>query len=224
MNNNSINRNRLFAVAAAAFVLSACASNANDAITVPPAVPAQLKSGFMRVTVQMAGKLDYTKYQYGVTFNSTGTSLTPEYGSKNVDWKAYSATLAASEAGGSPVEQVIQYVSNPNDPNQPPAQVVVPYTPSQLQFVQDAGNDSFSVTFERSLAIVGSGQPATTWRFNAYSRSAKQVVDTMGSCASCFKSPALPVATSFLKTIAAQGKSSAPPGARIVNIEFQNAP
>ncbi|MEO7203098.1 MAG: hypothetical protein ABIZ82_10950, partial [Candidatus Tumulicola sp.] len=159
--------------------------------------------------------------QYGVTFNTTGSALTPEFG-KNADWKAFSATIRSTNGSGARGVEVIQYVGNPNDPHQPPAEVPEAVTPSQLQF--DDGSSTFSVTFQRSIAGEGSQQPAVNWRFNASSQTASQIVDTMGRCASCFNSPKLAVNTSFAEAIASQGQPDIAPGARIVSVEFQNSP
>jgi hypothetical protein len=200
-------------------VLSACTSNA--ATTLPSGPQPQLKSGFMRLTFRVAGRLEFSKYQYGVTFNTSGSALTPEFG-KNADWKAFSATIKSTNASGAPGVEVIQYISNPNDPHQPPVQVPEAVTPSQLQF--DAGGNTFSVTFQRSIAGAGSQPPAPSWRFNASSQTASQIVDTMGRCASCFNSPKLAVNTNFLATIASQGQPDIAPGARIVSVEFENSP
>ncbi|HEY1681444.1 MAG TPA: hypothetical protein VGF98_07415 [Candidatus Tumulicola sp.] len=175
----------------------------------------------MRLTFSVAGQLDFSKYQYSVTFNTTGSALTPEFGTK-ADWKAFSATFRSMNGSGAPSVEVIQYISDPNDPHQPPAQVPEAVTPSQLQF--DARSSTFSVTFQRSIAGDGSQQPAVNWRFNASSQTASHIVDTMGRCASCFKSPQLAVNTSFVETIAAQGQPDIAPGARIVSVEFQNSP
>jgi hypothetical protein len=210
-----------FGLAALVAGLAACASNSS---TIPTRSQTPLQSGFMRVTVRVAGQLDFSTYQYGVTFNTTGSSLTPEFGNTDVDWKAYSATIESTSVEERPFVQVIRYISNPNDPHQPPQEVGVVATPSQLQFVEDTNTSAFTVTFERSLAVYGSGQPATTWRFNAYSRASNEVLDTMGSCPSCFKSPALPIATKFDQTIQSQGRSIVTPSARIVSVEFQNSP
>ncbi len=200
-------------------VLSACASN--TATTVPVGGQPRLKSGFMRLTFRVAGPLDFSKYQYGVTFNTTGSALTPRFG-KNADWEAFSATIRSTNGSGAPGVEVIQYVDNPNDPHQPPAEIPEAVTPSQLQFA--AGSNTFSVTFQRSIAGDGSQLPAANWRFNASSMTASQIVDTMGRCASCFNSPKLAVNTSFVETIASQGQPNVAPDARIVNVEFQNSP
>jgi hypothetical protein len=202
-----------------AIVLSGCASNM--ATAVPVSGTSQLKSGFMRLTLRVAGHLDFSKYEYGVTFNTTGSALTPEFG-KKPDWKAFSATIRSANGSGAPGVQVIQYISNPNDPQQPPAEVAESVTPSQVQFDRDSA--TFTVTFQRSIAGDGSQQPAANWRFNAYSGMTNQVIDTMGRCASCFKSPQLAVNTNFAEAIASQGQPNIAPAARIVSIEFQNSP
>ncbi len=203
----------------AAIILSGCASNV--ATTVPPGGQPQLKSGFMRLTFRVAGHLDFSKYEYGVTFNTSGSALTPEFG-KDVNWKAFSATIRSVNTSGQPGVQVVQYISNPKNPHAPPAEVPEAVTPSQVQFA--GGTSTFSVTFQRKIAGGDSQQPAVNWRFNAYSLTANNVVDTMGRCASCFKSPQLAVNTNFVETIAAQGQPNIAPAARIVSIEFQNSP
>jgi hypothetical protein len=209
---------RLAFAGIASIVLSACTSNVEA--TVPMGAQPQLKSGFMRLTFRVAGRLDFSKYQYGVTFNTTGSALTPEFG-KNADWKAFSATIRSVNGSGAPAVEVIQYIRNPNDPHQPPAELPEAVTPSQLQF--GAGSSTFSVTFQRSIAGDGS-QPAANWRFNATSMTASRIVDTMGRCASCFKSPVLAVDSSFAEAIASQRQPDIAPGARIVSIEFENSP
>jgi hypothetical protein len=202
-------------------VLAVSACTSNMAATVPAGGQAQLKSGFMRLTFRVAGHLDFSKYEYGITFNTTGSAVTPEYG-KDVNWKAFSATIRSVNTSGQPGVQVVQYISNPNDPHSPPSEVPEAVTPSQVRFA--AGTSTFSITFQRSIAGGDSQQPSQNWRFNAYSLTANNVVDTMGRCASCFKSPQLAVNTSFLETLASQGQPDVAPSARIVSIEFQNSP
>lgn len=202
-----------------ALAVTACAGN--TATTLPVGGQPQLKSGFMRLTFRVAGQLDFSKYQYGVTFNTTGTAATPEYG-KSSDWKAFSATIRSINASGTPGVEVIQYIRNPNDPHQPPAEFVEPVTPSQVQFA--GGSSTFSVTFQRSIAGDGTQQPASNWRFNAYSMTANEIVDTMGRCASCFNSPQLAVNTNFAEAIGADGNPNVAPGAHIASLEFENSP
>jgi hypothetical protein len=186
--------------------------------------PLGVPAGFMRMTVRVAAPLDFEKYAYEIVLDTAGNGLTPEFGSP-VDWKPYSDAIEIGGNSGAPYVQVIQYVRNPN-PNLPPAQIRLSATPSQFHFnPRSGGSDSaFSVTFERSLLAANSAKLAHVWRFNAAVLQAGEAIDTMGACATCFRSPGLPVDAVFERTIDAQGGSRAPPAARIQSVVVENTP
>jgi hypothetical protein len=214
---------RFACVCVISFALAAC-SGSSQAIPTTPG--SSVASGYMRTTFRVAGKLDFSKYEYVIVFDTSGKRLTPEAGTHSTNWAAYSAALQTASTEGAAYVQAVAYVRNKN-PHVPPAVVRLNVKPSQLQFVPDdgGGGSAFAITFERSIFGADASRLATSWRFNAFSLRRRALVDSMGRCGSCFRSPALPVSTSFARVVDAQTpKAAVPPSARIVSLEFENNP
>jgi hypothetical protein len=209
----------------AALFLSLLAACGGSQETPPLSQASDVAPGYLRVTVHVAGKLDFTKYQYVLVFNTSGNGLTPEAGEKP-NWNAYSAALDFAQAKGTSWVQVVQYLKG-QDPHAPPIQERLAVTPSELQFApnSDGEGTAFAVTFERSIFAANSVSIASRWRFNAFVFARGTVVDTMGRCDSCFKSPALPVNAAFDLSVPAQKpRSSVPASARLLAAGFKNDP
>ncbi|HEY1429249.1 MAG TPA: hypothetical protein VGF18_06725 [Candidatus Tumulicola sp.] len=203
---------------ALAIVVPGCSS----AGSTPSAPATGIDAGFMRITVRVAGRLDFSNYRYLVVLNTSGNGLTPHFG-RNAGWSAYSASLQAANEAGSPLAQIDRYVSG--GPHVPPAIVAVEATPNELQFEPNSGGagKTLSFTFERSLLDADGAQTASDWRFNVAVLKSDDVEGYLGACASCFKSPALPVGEAFDTTIAGSSES-APGPARIASVELENRP
>jgi hypothetical protein len=198
-------------------LLTACGGAAQAPTPTAPSLPA----GYMRVVLRVAGTLDFSKYQYDVIFNTSGNGLTPEAGKHKTNWAAYSAAVQIG-GDGAPYVQPILYVKSSN-PHVPPARVRLSVTPAQLQFFSNGG--AFSITFERSIFAVRSNSLSNSWRFNGFSLRSGELVDTMGRCGSCFRSPVLAVNTAFDQLVKAQTpKETIPPAARILSVGFENNP
>jgi hypothetical protein len=204
----------------AAALLTACGGASQS---LPGQGAAPIRAGFMRATFHVAGPLDLARYRYEIVFNTSGDGLTPEFG-QHGSWAGYSDAIVATIAKNGAYAEVIQYVPNRN-PHIPPTQLHLGVTPTEFQFNanSDGTNAAFTVTFERSILNANNVKVTNSWQFNAATIGKKGVADSMGSCATCFTSPKLNVSTMFDQTIDAAA-SSAPPSARIVDVEFANQP
>ena len=175
----------------------------------------------MRITLRVAGHLDFSKYEYELILNTSGSNLTPEVGRNRTRWDAYSASLNTS-GGHRPYAEVTQYVPS-RDPNTPPQQVRLITNAAQLQFDPDAKGfrSAFSITFARSILEANSLKVTNRWHFNATALRARGLVDSLGGCGTCYKSPTLDVNSTFNLNI--RGSSTtAPPDARIESIQIEN--
>ena len=192
--------------------------------TSPPAAGG-VAPGFMRLTFRVAGKLDFSKYQYLLIFNTSGNGLTPEAGSNHANWSAYSDAIEVQSSHGTPYAGAVQYLKN-SDPRVPPTLKRLQTQPSQFQFASDAGGtgSEFSVLFDRSIFSLGASPLSKTWLFNAFTVQPSRVVDSMGRCAGCFHSPALRIDTAFDRIVDSENSHQVAPDARIVSVEFANDP
>jgi hypothetical protein len=182
----------------------------------------------MRIAFTVAAPLNFAKYRYRIVFNTTGNGLTPAAPSNtsgNGTLAAYSYTL---EVGGNAAGTLgaWEYLRPPNCPTCDPAYIQLLTTPSQLSYVgnSDGAGTEFTILLQRSIFT----NAAATWLFNAFTVQSKSgaTVDSMGSCATCFVSPQLPVAEAFQDTVAAKPPRTgvSDPAARIVSVQIANAP
>jgi hypothetical protein len=212
-------RTQLGSLCVVLFALSACAGATQ---ATPTAATFSVPSGHMRVTFRVAGNIAFSRYEYSIIFNTSRNDLTPEMGSR-MNWRPYSAALDAGGGPGRPYLEVIQYLRDRSDPHAPPAAVRLGVTPSELQFLPNGS--AFTITFKRSILGENSVPLSNDWHFNAFTLQTGRVIDSMGKCPSCFKSPGLPVDTRFARVIEAQGSpETIPSAAKILSIEFENAP
>jgi hypothetical protein len=201
---------------------SACA---NGGSTIP-ATPGSgsLSPGFMRVTLRVAGSLDFSKYHYWIVFNTSGNGSTPEANPVKTNWGAYSDAVAVDDPTAA---AAIAFVKNVN-PAIPPQLLELRPTPAQLQFGTASSAASFTIVVQRSIFAARVPSMSNDWRFNAFTQSSGStsvLFDSMGSCGGCFRSPTLAVNTALNLTVNAEGNHQAvPPAARIVSVEFANKP
>jgi hypothetical protein len=222
MPTSTSNAHRLAAFSAAALMLAACGgSSPNPTATNASGPPL----GYMSVAFTVAATVNFAKYRYQIVFNTTGNGLTPEAGG-NAGGKsslaAYSYALEVGGSGGGTVG-AWEYLRPSNCPTCAPAYVALLTTPSQLALVSSGAASEFTVLLKRSIFT----NAAPTWLFNAFTTQNKTgaVIDSMGTCATCFVSPELLVSEAFQKTIfAGSGTPTGDPAARIVSIQITNEP
>ncbi|MFY9665533.1 MAG: hypothetical protein WAK19_13905 [Candidatus Cybelea sp.] len=178
--------------------------------------------GYMMITFDVAAALKFSKYQYQVIFNTTGSGKTPEANS----WAGYSFALETNRHPGAPSAEAIAFIRS-KDPHVPPAQLRIPTTPKQFKFTANSNGakTEFTIRFQRSIFKTSKGRMSSIWLFNAFTNSKSGTVDSMGSCSSCFVSPKLSVDKAFDQTIIALKKPKGiAPSAKIVSVEFANNP
>jgi hypothetical protein len=184
---------------------------------------ADIAPGYMKVSFEVAAPLQFSKYQYAVIFNTTGSGKTPESNS----WAGYSFALQTNRQSGEPSAEAVAFVRSRN-PHVPPAQFVIGTTPRQFTFTaySNGAKTQFTILFQRSIFdAFERREKSSAWLFNAFSNSKNGFVDSMGSCGSCFVSPKLSVDQAFDKTIMASKKPKGiEPSAKIVSVEFANNP
>jgi hypothetical protein len=185
--------------------------------------PDGIAPGYMKITFDVAAPLKYSKYQYQVIFDTTGSGKTPEVN----NWLGYSFALETVRQRGAPTAHAIAFIRNRNR-HVPPAQLLIGVTPRQFQFAANSNGagTEFTILFQRSIFnAFERHRKSSTWLFNAFTNSESGFVDSMASCGTCFVSPKLSVDKTFDERILASKKPKGiEPSAKIVSVEFANNP
>jgi hypothetical protein len=178
--------------------------------------------GYMKIKFDVAAPVKFSKYQYQVILNTTGSGKTPEANS----WAGYWFALETNRRPGAPSANAVAFIRSRN-PHVPPAQVIIGVTPRQFKFTANSNGarTEFTILFRRSIFNAFERRKKSTWLFNAFTNSKNGFVDSMGSCGSCFVSPKLSVDKAFDERIVASKKPKGiEPSAKIVSVEFANSP
>jgi hypothetical protein len=197
-------------------------------------------SGFMSITFDVAGQLDFSDYQYWVVFNTTGTNgQTPTTIPWNNNWAGYSFAIEVGGAAGVGTDaNVYQFVRSSKASGAQPSPLPVQTTPTLLQYNPDSNGagTQFTVVFSRSLfrGILATPAPiGQIWLFNAFTTQANaqnemQFVDSLGRGGITdpqWPSPQLDVSEAFDTTFTALNSGNQiAPSAQITQITLGNNP
>jgi hypothetical protein len=186
--------------------------------------------GYMSVTFQVAGALNFSSYNYWIIFNTDGKQGdTPSTMPQFSNWAGYSYFVEVEgTAGGGSTAKAYRFLRNSN-PVVPPYLEQLATTAASLQYTpSSSGKSEFTVTFSRSIF---EGAKSTIWHFNAFTWLAhgrEAIVDSMGPGGPNnpqYVSPALDVAQSFNRTYyATYSGAQIDPNAQIVSVRLANNP
>jgi hypothetical protein len=123
--------------------------------------------GFMSITFDVAGQLNFSSYQYWLVFNTTGTNgQTPSTQPQFNNWAGYSYAIeVGGTAGVGTYANAYQFVRNANPVIPPYAYpLIVPPTLLQYNANSNGAGTEFTVIFSRSIfkGIFASASPSPT--------------------------------------------------------------
>lgn len=135
-----------------AFIVAACGRQVTPN---PPGLGAGgAPPGFMSITFDVAGQLNFSSYDYWLVFNTDGTNgQTPSTQPQFNNWAGYSFAIeVGGTAGAGTYANAYQFVKNSN-PAIPPYAQVLGTTPTLLQYNPNSngGGTEFTVIFSRSI-------------------------------------------------------------------------
>jgi hypothetical protein len=222
---------------AGAVLVAACG---REVTPTPPTIGAGGTSpGFMSITFQVAGQLNYSSYGYWVVFNTAGSGYTPGTFPWNNNYAGYSFAIQVGGTSGSGTyANAWQYIRSSN-PHVLPTATQLPINAALLQYNPDSngGGNQFTVIFSRSLfkgLASTAPSPAPVWLFNAFTTQAPTanpfaqgtILDSLGvggAIGPQFNSPPLNVAESFDNPYSGYATTS-DPAAQIATVTIANNP
>jgi hypothetical protein len=195
--------------------------------------------GFMSITFDVAGQMNFSNYQYWVVFNTTGTNgQTPSTFPSNNNWAGFAFAIEVGGAAGSGTSaNAYEFQKNSNS-HIPPNLGPLGTTPALMQYNPDSNGTGteFTVIFSRSIFRGDLATPAPVgqiWLFNAFTTQANtqgqwQCMDSMGNGGPIgpqYVSPTLNVSQSFDTTFYARySDAQMDQGAQITQITLGNNP
>jgi hypothetical protein len=109
--------------------------------------------GFMSITFDVAGQLNFSSYQYWIVFNTAANGQTPSTLPQNNNWAGYSYAIEVGGAAGvGTAANAYQFVrsSNPVVPPQT-CPLIVPPTLLQYNANSNGAGTEFTILFSRSI-------------------------------------------------------------------------
>jgi hypothetical protein len=197
--------------------------------------------GFMAVTFDVGGPLNFSTYQYMIVLNTTGSGVTPSTDTLQTNWNGYSFAIVALGNGAATFAEPVAFLRNSN-PHISPAWVRLGSTPQTFSYnLNNNGTQTeFSILAQTGIfrtaapSPAPSSTPAPVWKFNAFTTQASsqgqwQFFDSMGAggpvdpqfvCCS----PPRDMTQCFDNTYFALNTTISDPSAEIATIQISNNP